>query len=184
MCCRVLPSISVEEQIMKALNRAALNGEQRSLSSTAMAVSEQQVFLDDEFVDRNKAMLGDVQRRHNEIDIFERKTASLEKTIEDQRAEEKEKSLKKTIEQLEKECSGLRKCNQERSSALNQKQSELDKKRQELQSLQNTIKCKNECLRKYNETLRIEKEVKSHKEKQSKQDEEIQQFEKEKQSQW
>ncbi|WAR28443.1 hypothetical protein MAR_014147, partial [Mya arenaria] len=128
------------------------------LKSTASEVSDQQVFLDDEFVERNRTKIDVAQSRLKKIQKMAKKNEKLVTTIDEQKtvinkSRDKEKSLSIKIENLEKECSGLRTCNHKRSNALRQKQKELDKKRKELQTLQNTIKLKDECLRKYYDTL-------------------------------
>ncbi|WAR28993.1 hypothetical protein MAR_002561 [Mya arenaria] len=112
--------------------------------------------------DNERSLQKEIRQKQKECKRLRKKEKSLQKDINQLEKEckefrKREKSLQKEIKQLKEECKGLRRCNNERSFALNQKQSELAKKRKELLALQETIRVKDECLRKYNDTLRTKK---------------------------
>ncbi|XP_052786755.1 trichohyalin-like isoform X2 [Mya arenaria] len=166
-----------EQQIFQSEGqyvRAQTNEVYRDDSAFCLTEEEQQIFQGEGQClpdiplknktnrDNERSLQKEIRQKQKECKRLRKKEKSLQKDINQLEKEckefrKREKSLQKEIKQLKEECKGLRRCNNERSFALNQKQSELAKKRKELLALQETIRVKDECLRKYNDTLRTKK---------------------------
>ncbi|XP_052785397.1 cilia- and flagella-associated protein 58-like [Mya arenaria] len=121
---------------------------------------EQQMFRDDNINPRVTVLINDTKRIEEDIKARTEEKIQLFKRIQGQeenllRARENETKLKEKIQELEKECTELRKSGNNFYDTLAAKANELRRKREELEALQNQIECKDKALRESEEELRL-----------------------------